>query len=99
MPENSISSRGIAGRNRNGANRRQTLTSREQQVFEMVGQGYRGREIAARLGIAYGTLRKHRLSILAKFGLWTSGQLAAFAVASRMVDAQTNSDLGATGRA
>lgn len=76
----------------------QPLTPREQEVLEWVGRGCRGRDIAARMGIAYGTLRKHRLSILAKTGLRTSGQLAALAVAACPTEARVHFDLRAGGR-
>lgn len=55
------------------------LTRREQEVVELIGRGLRGRAAADGLGMAYGTLRKHRLSILRKLGLTTSAQLAATA--------------------
>ena len=57
------------------------LTPRERQVLELIGQGLRGRAAAARLGMAYYTLRKHRLNILAKLGLTTAAQLSAAAAA------------------
>ena len=60
---------------------RQQLTFRERQVVELIGQGLRGRAIAERLGMAYFTLRKHRLNILRKLDLTTAAQLSAAAAA------------------
>ncbi len=57
-----------------------SLTNREKEVFDLIGQGLASRMIAAQLGIAYYTLRKHRLAILHKLCLTTSAQLAAAAV-------------------
>ena len=55
------------------------LTVREQQVMELIGRGLRGRAIAERLGMAYFTLRKHRVNILRKLHLTTAAQLSAAA--------------------
>ena len=63
------------------------LTRRETQVVEMIGQGHGGRAIAALLGMAYQTLRKHRLSILRKLGLSTAAQLTAAAVSAGAIEA------------
>lgn len=57
------------------------LTRRERQVIELIGQGLRGPAVAERLGMAYFTLRKHRLNILGKLGLTTAAQLSAAAAA------------------
>jgi len=60
------------------------LTPRERQVVELIGKGLRGRAIAEQLGMAYFTLRKHRLNILRKLGLKTAAQLSA--AAATMLD-------------
>jgi DNA-binding CsgD family transcriptional regulator len=61
------------------ANSARPLTVRERQVMELIGRGLRGRAIAERLGMAYFTLRKHRLNILRKLNLTTAAQLSAAA--------------------
>jgi DNA-binding CsgD family transcriptional regulator len=66
------------------------LTLRERQVIELIGQGLRGRAIAERLGMAYFTLRKHRLNILRKHGLTTAAQLSAAAAAMLDVASEPN---------
>jgi DNA-binding CsgD family transcriptional regulator len=74
------------------------LTLRERQVVELIGQGLRGRVIAERLGMAYFTLRKHRLNILRKQGLTTAAQLAA-AAAAMLDGAEPNGDFRQAGAA
>jgi DNA-binding CsgD family transcriptional regulator len=56
------------------------LTPREREVLSLIAQGKRCRDIAASLGIAVYTVRKHRTNICEKFGLHGTGQLAAFAI-------------------
>ena len=62
-----------------------SLTPRESEVLALVGQGLRCREMAARLGIAVFTVRKHRGNILGKLGLHSAVQLATYAVETRPV--------------
>lgn len=57
------------------------LTRREREVMGLIALGLPGRQAAERLGMAYFTLRKHRVNILRKLGLTTSAQLSAAAVA------------------
>ncbi|MTJ83958.1 MAG: hypothetical protein F8N37_23475 [Telmatospirillum sp.] len=68
------------------------LTPREQQVMQLIGQGLRGREIARQLGMAYFTLRQHRLNILGKLGLSTAAQLSAVAAAMAAPVREPDSD-------
>jgi DNA-binding CsgD family transcriptional regulator len=75
------------------------LTLRERQVVELIGQGLRGRVIAEQLGMAYFTLRKHRLNILRKQGLTTAAQLAAAAAAMLDGAAEPNGDFRQAGAA
>jgi DNA-binding CsgD family transcriptional regulator len=67
------------------------LTRRERQVVELIGRGLRGRAVARQLGMAYFTLRKHRLNILRKLGLSTAAQLSA-AAALMQGDSGRNQD-------
>jgi DNA-binding NarL/FixJ family response regulator len=48
---------------------RSTLTSREQQVLELVEQGMRNKEIASKLGIRPGTVKIHLKHIFEKTGV------------------------------
>jgi DNA-binding NarL/FixJ family response regulator len=53
----------------------QTLSNRELQVFEMIGEGLNTREIANRLGISPKTVESHRKVIKTKLNISTSAQL------------------------
>lgn len=75
------------------------LTFRERQVVELIGQGLRGRAIAEKLGMAYFTLRKHRLNILRKLGLTTAAQLSAAAAAMQRATSEPNPDFRRAGAA
>lgn len=55
------------------------LTSREQEILLFIGRGLNSRSIAAILGIAYFTVRKHRSNILVKLGLNSAAQIACYA--------------------
>jgi DNA-binding CsgD family transcriptional regulator len=73
------------------------LTARERQVIEVIGRGLRGRAAAARLGMAYFTLRKHRLNILRKLRLTTAAQLSAAAAAMLAQPPEPDSDFNCAG--
>lgn len=45
------------------------LTERESEVFELVVEGYRTREIAERLGVSVKTVEHHRNRVFQKFGV------------------------------
>ncbi|MNS73625.1 Transcriptional regulatory protein UhpA [compost metagenome] len=75
------------------------LTDREQQVIQLIGQGLRGRAIAGQLGMAYFTLRQHRLNILRKLGLTTAAQLSAIAAAMVVGTANPNRNFKSAGTA
>lgn len=57
------------------------LTGREIEIVRLIGRGMDSRRIAALLGIAYFTVRKHRSNILGKLELHSAAQLAAYAAA------------------
>jgi DNA-binding CsgD family transcriptional regulator len=59
----------------------ETLTSREQEVLELVGEGLRNAEIAEALWVSPGTVRKHLENIYSKLGVHT--RTAAVAQAQR----------------
>jgi DNA-binding CsgD family transcriptional regulator len=57
-----------------------TLTAREQEVLQLLGQGLSNSDIAARLYISRRTAEHHVSNILAKLGLASRAQATAFAV-------------------
>lgn len=52
-----------------------TLTAREREVFECVGQGLKNREIAERLYISIKTVEKHRAGMMRKLKLKSPGEV------------------------
>jgi DNA-binding NarL/FixJ family response regulator len=64
-----------------GADRLGTLTPRERQVLTLVAQGYTNRAIADTLVITERTAEIHVSNILAKLGVTSRTQAAAFALA------------------
>jgi two-component system, NarL family, invasion response regulator UvrY len=57
-----------------------SLTSREQQVMEMLARGMTNREIAEHLAISIKTVDTHRGHVLKKLGLRNNSELTRFAV-------------------
>lgn len=55
------------------------LTDREFEIFQVIGQGHSAREISRRLGISVKTVATHRMHIIQKLRLDTSGELARHA--------------------
>ena len=62
-----------------------TLTPREHEVINLVGEGKANKEIAAELGISERTARTHVSNILGKLGLSSRTQAALWAVREGLV--------------
>jgi DNA-binding NarL/FixJ family response regulator len=56
------------------------LTDRELQIFHLLGEGVRVREIATQLYISTKTVESHRVNIKEKLGLQTSAELLRYAI-------------------
>jgi len=54
------------------------LTLREQQIMLMIADGHTSQNIAASLGIAELTARKHRQNLMEKLGLHNSAEITAY---------------------
>jgi two-component system nitrate/nitrite response regulator NarL len=74
-PEVSRRSSGLAGE----------LTVREQEVLERIVHGESGQAMAADMDVSYSTLRTHVQNILAKLGVHSQLEAAAFAVEHGLV--------------
>jgi DNA-binding NarL/FixJ family response regulator len=62
------------------------LTERELDVLRLIGQGATNQDIAAKLGVAEGTVRTHVHHILAKLGLANRNQAIVYALRQGLVD-------------
>lgn len=58
----------------------QTLTDREFEVFELIGQGKSTRTIAKHLSLSVKTVEVHRLNMKRKLGLDSASELVSFAI-------------------
>lgn len=64
---------------RNAANpERQSLTSREEQVLQLIANGCPNKRIAAELGISIKTVEKHRQQVMNKLGIHHTAGLTRF---------------------
>ncbi len=63
----------------------ETLTAREREVFQLMAEGRRGREIGARLFISLRTVESHRASVLRKLGLRTQTEIVRYALRRGLV--------------
>ena len=58
----------------------QTLTPREQDVLQLLGQGLSNQQIAAQLNLAHGTVRFHMHKLMGKLGFQNRSEAVAYAV-------------------
>jgi DNA-binding NarL/FixJ family response regulator len=63
------------------------LSDRQREVLQLVCAGLLNRDIAERLGMSVNTVRVHRARIMKTLGVHTAGELVAYAIRHRMVDA------------
>ncbi len=57
-----------------------TLTPRENEILELIGQGKTSKQIAGTLNLSVFTVNNHRKHICRKLGLHSTAQLVAYAV-------------------
>lgn len=61
------------------------LTSRERQIFKLIGEGYKNKEIADFFDISPDTVEKHRANIMQKLKVNTVAALVALAIKNGLV--------------
>ncbi len=67
-------------------NRRDTLTSREEEVLQLVAEGSANKQIAVRLGISIKTVEKHRQQLMDKLDIHETAGLTRYALTSGSID-------------
>jgi two-component system, NarL family, nitrate/nitrite response regulator NarL len=71
------------GKPRKGAVR---LTSREQEVLQLIAEGLANKETAAQLGISIKTVEKHRQHLMSKLGIHDTAGLTRYAISAGIVE-------------
>jgi DNA-binding NarL/FixJ family response regulator len=64
----------------------ETLTSREREVLQLVGEGFTNQEIADRLHLSIKTVQSHRAAVMEKLDLRDVTHLVRYAVRRGLVD-------------
>jgi DNA-binding NarL/FixJ family response regulator len=65
---------------------RQKLTSREEEVLQLVAEGAPNKQIATELGISPKTVDKHRQQLMAKLGIHDTASLTRYAISSGIIE-------------
>lgn len=79
----------VSTRRQNGANeddRYATLTGREREILQLVGEGYSNQEIADLLTLSVKTVQSHRAAVMQKLDLRDVTHLVRYAVRKGIVD-------------
>jgi DNA-binding NarL/FixJ family response regulator len=63
------------------------LTPREVEVLKLIASGDSGKEIAAKLGIAFRTARSHRSNLMEKLGVHDTASLVRYAIRTGLIQA------------
>lgn len=66
--------------NGNGGGPLSVLSSREREVFKLLAEGHKNKDVAKMLFVSIRTIDTHRLNILKKLGLDTNAELAQLAM-------------------
>ncbi len=62
-----------------------SLSGREREVLQLIGEGYTSKEIAEKLGIAERTAEAHRASVMAKLGIHKVNDLVRLAIREGLI--------------
>lgn len=65
-----------------------TLTNREREVFQMIAEGRKVREVAEILCLSVSTVKTHRANIMEKLNMGNLSQLIQFAIGLGLVEVQ-----------
>jgi len=63
------------------------LTPREVEVLKLIASGDSGKEIAAKLGIAFRTARSHRSNLMEKLDVHDTASLVRYAIRAGLIQA------------
>jgi two-component system response regulator NreC len=63
----------------------EVLSKREQQVLQLVADGYTNQQVGEQLGISYKTVARHRERIMRKLDLHSSSELVKFAIRTGLI--------------
>ena len=61
------------------------LTDRERQVMKLIAEGYRTKDIAARLTLSPRTVETHRTNLMKKLDLTSVSAVTAYAIANGII--------------
>jgi DNA-binding NarL/FixJ family response regulator len=64
-----------------------SLTGREQEVVQLLAEGYSNKEVASLLAISVRTAENHRARLSKKLGLHSTSELVRFAIRNHIVEA------------
>lgn len=65
-----------------------TLTTREQEVFHMLAQGYMAKDIASQLGLSHKTVELHKYHVMRKLSLQNQADLVRYATRQGLLPAE-----------
>lgn len=63
-----------------------TLTPREREIVQLVGEGRSSKEVASALGISTKTAETHRTNIMRKLDLHSVGDMVRYAIRNKLVE-------------
>jgi two-component system response regulator NreC len=62
------------------------LTPREQEVLQLIAEGYKNKEIASILNISIKTVQSHRTNLMQKLDLHNRGDLVKYAIQKKIIE-------------
>jgi DNA-binding NarL/FixJ family response regulator len=62
------------------------LTDREKEVLKLIAEGYKSKEIAARLRIALNTVQAQRTSLMRKLGMHNRVEIVEYAIRKHLIE-------------